>query len=131
VKLLIDEDLSPTLTARCAQKGFYAVAVAHVGLSGWRDSEVWRYALENDLVVVTADTRHFINLLNIELHPGLITLWEGDLSRDEQWNRLDLALDHISENDDPAGYMINRVVDVMSAEEIRVREIPPGGARES
>jgi hypothetical protein len=47
------------------------------------------------------------------------------LSRDEQWNRLELALDHILKNDDPAGYMINRVVEVMSAEEVRVRQIPP------
>jgi predicted nuclease of predicted toxin-antitoxin system len=124
VKLLIDENLSPQLVARCAEKGIYAVAVAHAGLSGRRDVAVWQYAFENDLVVVTANMRDFMNLLHIELHPGLILLGEGALSRDQQWNRLELALDHILKNADPAGYMINRVVEVMSAREMRVWEIP-------
>jgi predicted nuclease of predicted toxin-antitoxin system len=52
VKLLIDENLSPELVAKCAQGGVYAVAVAHVGLSGSKDRAVWHYALESDFVVV-------------------------------------------------------------------------------
>jgi predicted nuclease of predicted toxin-antitoxin system len=131
VKLLIDEHLSPGLVARCAQKGVYAVAVAHVGLAGQRDDELWQYALENDFVVVTANTRDFMNLLDTELHPGLIILWEGSLSRDEQWHRLDLALDRILRNASPAGFMVNRVVEVISAREIRVREILQGQAGQS
>jgi hypothetical protein len=87
---------------------------------------VWQHALENDFVVVTANTRDFMNLLDTEVHPGLIVLWEGSLSRDEQWIRLELALDRILKNPDPAGFMINRVVEVVSEREIRVREIPPG-----
>jgi predicted nuclease of predicted toxin-antitoxin system len=128
VKLLIDEDLSPRLVAWCAQKGFYAVAVPHVGLSGRDDAALWRYALENDFVVVTANTRDFIKLLDVELHPGLIVLREGDLSRAEQWERLERALDRILKNPDPAGYMINRVVEIMSLQDIRVHEAPPTGA---
>jgi predicted nuclease of predicted toxin-antitoxin system len=126
VKLLIDEDLSPQLAARCAEKGIYAVAVAHVGLSGRRDRALWRYAFDNDFVVVTVNARDFVNLIEDEVHPGLIILREGHLSRDEQWGRLELALDRILRNADSAGYMVNRVVEVMSAREIRVREIPPG-----
>ena len=128
MKLLIDEDLSPRLVAWCAQKGLYAVAVPHVGLSGRADAALWRYALENDFVVVTANTRDFIDLLDVdvELHPGLIVLREGDLSRGEQWERLERALDRILKNPDPAGYMINRVVEIISLQDIRVHEIPPG-----
>jgi hypothetical protein len=77
---------------------------------------------------VTGNTRDFINLVEVELHPGAIMLREGSLSRDEQWSRLELALDRILEHADPAGYMINRVVDVISAHEIRLREIPSGEA---
>jgi len=128
VKLCIDEDLSPVLAARCAEKGIYAVAVVHVGLSGRRDRAVWRYAFENDFVVLTIKARDFVNLIEDEMHPGLIILEEGNLSRDEQWHRLELALDSILQNADPAGYMINRIVEVRSAREIRVREIPPGQA---
>jgi predicted nuclease of predicted toxin-antitoxin system len=126
VKLLIDEDLSPQLAARCADKGIYAAAVVHVGLSGRSDRTVWRYSFENDFVVVTVNARDFVNLIEGEVHRGLIILREGDLSRDEQWRRLELALDRILRNADPAGYMVNRVVEVMSVREIRVREIPPG-----
>jgi hypothetical protein len=74
---------------------------------------------------VTANTRDFMNLLDTDLHPGLIVLWEGSLSRDEQWSRIELALDHILRNTDPAGYMVNRLVEVMSAREIRARAILP------
>lgn len=126
MKLLIDENLSPQLVAQCAEKGIYAVAVAHAGLSGRKDVSVWQYAFENDFVVVTANTRDFMNLLDVELHAGLIVLKEGHLSRDEQWSRLEVALDRILKNPDPAGFMVNRVVEVVSVREIRVREIPPG-----
>jgi predicted nuclease of predicted toxin-antitoxin system len=62
VKLLIDEQLSPQLVKWCAeQKGLYAVAAAHIGLSGWTDLRVWQYAFENDFVVVTANVRDFMD----------------------------------------------------------------------
>jgi predicted nuclease of predicted toxin-antitoxin system len=127
VKLLVDENLSPRLVDFCAQKGIYAVSVPHVGLSGRADDALWRYAFENDFVVVTANTRDFIELLDVELHPGLIVLREGDLSRTEQWERLERALDRILQDPDPAKYMINRVVEIISLRDIRVREIPPAG----
>jgi predicted nuclease of predicted toxin-antitoxin system len=111
----------------CARKDLYAVAVPHVGLSGRADTSIWRYALENDFGVVTANPRDFINLLDVELHPGLIVLREGDLSRTEQWERLERALDRILQNPDPAKYMINRVVEIISLRDIRVRGIPPAG----
>lgn len=66
-----------------------------------------------------------MNLLDAELHPGLVTMLESGLSREEQWSRLELALDRILKAVDPAAYMINRVVEVISARELRVREIPP------
>jgi predicted nuclease of predicted toxin-antitoxin system len=127
VKLLIDENLSPRLVDFCARKDLYAVSVPHVGLSGRADSAIWRYAIENDFVVVTANTRDFIELLDVELHPGLIVLREGDLSRTEQWERLDRALDRILRQPNPDRYMINRVVEIISTRDIRVREIPPAG----
>ena len=93
---------------------------------GRSDRTGWRDSVENAFVVVTVNARDFVNLIEGEVHPGLIILREGDLSRDEQWRRLELALDRILRNADPAGYMVNRVVEVMSVREIRVREIPPG-----
>ena len=53
MKLLIDEQLSPTLVDRLAKKGIFAQHVAHMGLSGESDPTVWRYAYENDQITVT------------------------------------------------------------------------------
>jgi hypothetical protein len=58
-------------------------------------------------------------------------LREGSLSRAEQWERLEIAIDQIAQHRDPAGYMINRVIEVLSPSRIRVREIPPVQSRES
>jgi predicted nuclease of predicted toxin-antitoxin system len=125
VKLLIDEHLSPRLIAWCAERrSVYAASVAHVGLAGRSDAEVWGHALEHDFVVVTANARDFLELLNVELHPGLIVLREGGLSREEQWARLEAALDHVQSQPDPAAYMVNRVVEVVTVSEVAAREIP-------
>jgi predicted nuclease of predicted toxin-antitoxin system len=126
VKLLIDEQLSPRLAGWCAERrGIYAASVAHVGLAGRSDPEVWRYAFEHDFVVVTANVRDFLELLDVELHPGLIVFREGGLTRAEQWDRLDTALDHVQDQPDPAAYMVNRVVEVVAAGEVLTRELPP------
>lgn len=125
MKLLIDEQLSPRLVAWCAERrGLYAASVPHVGLAGRSDAEVWRHAFEHDFVVVTTNARDFLALLEVELHPGLIVLRESGLSRAEQWARLAAALDHVQGQPDPATYMVNRVVEVVTIGEIVAREIP-------
>jgi predicted nuclease of predicted toxin-antitoxin system len=90
VRLLIDEHLSPRLAARCAERwGLFAASVPHVGLAGKPDDVVWRYAFDHDFVVVTTSARDFLDLLDIDLHPGLIVLRESGLSRTEQRDRMD------------------------------------------
>ena len=126
MKLLLDEHLSPWLVQGCAEKGIFAVAVAHVGLAGQSDPTLWRYAFDNNFVIVTANTRDFIPLLDREICPGLIVLRKGSLSRAEQWKWLENALDRILENPDPAKYMVNRVVEILSADRILVRQVPLG-----
>jgi uncharacterized protein (DUF433 family) len=54
MRLLLDENISPALVGRLAEIGIYAQSVPHVGLSGRPDRVVWKYALDNDLAVVTA-----------------------------------------------------------------------------
>ena len=54
-----------------------------VGLAGRADHEIWQYALDRDFTVVTTNARDFIELLDVDVHPGLIVLRESGLSRDE------------------------------------------------
>jgi predicted nuclease of predicted toxin-antitoxin system len=123
VKLLVDENLSPTLVQRLASVGVPAVHVAHCGLSGATDPVVWRYGLEHDLVVVTSNAGDFIRLAEgVELHPGLIVLRAGHLSREEQWAWLaPVARWLIEEGQDLA----NRAVMVTGKGKFSVRDIPP------
>jgi len=101
------------------------VAVAYVGLAGEHDPVVWQYALDHDYVVVTTNARHYLPLLDVELHPGLVVLREGSLARDEQWARLVLAFDHIQRRPESSdAYMVNRVVEVVTMDELMVRELP-------
>ena len=88
MKLLLDEHLSPTLIARCAERGVIAQSVVYLDLGDTDDHLIWRYAFEHDFVVVTTNARHCLRLLDVELHPGLIVLREGGLTRREQWERL-------------------------------------------
>lgn len=55
IRILLDEHVSPSLVGKLGDKGVFAVAAAHVGLSGKRDEQIWNYALENDSVVVTSN----------------------------------------------------------------------------
>jgi predicted nuclease of predicted toxin-antitoxin system len=92
-------------------------------LSGQPDAKIWNYAFENDFVVVTGNARDFIPLLNVEVHPGLIVLREGGLTRDEQWNRLRPVIEHVLESTDH-NFLVNKLVEISGVDEWEIREIP-------
>jgi len=123
VRLLVDENLSPTLVQRLVGVGVPTAHVAHCGLSGATDPVVWRYAFKHDLVVVTSNAGDFIGLAEgVELHPGLIVFRAGHLSREEQWTWLEpVARWLIEEGQDLA----NRAVVVTGKGKSSVRDIPP------
>ncbi len=127
MQLLIDEQLSPRIVQWCAERRnppLYAASVAHHGLTGRSDAMVWSYAWEHDFVVVTANARDFLTLVDVEMHPGLIVLRESGLSREEQWQRLSEALDFVLAQSDPDASMVNRLVEVLSTGHVISREIP-------
>jgi predicted nuclease of predicted toxin-antitoxin system len=126
MKFLVDEDLSPTLAARLADEGHPASHVAYIGLKSTTDWALWDLALARDEVVITANARDFLRLARkAEVHPGLIVLREGELTRDEQWNRVRTVLRHLA----AAGIedLVNHVVEIGSSGAVLVREIPSSG----
>jgi predicted nuclease of predicted toxin-antitoxin system len=123
IRLLLDEHVSPSLVGKLGDKGLFAVAAAHVGLSGEPDEQIWHYALENDFVVVTSNARDFIRLLNVEVHPGLIVLRESGLTRDEQWDRIRPVIEHVLESSDD-NFLVNKLVEISDVDEWEIREIP-------
>src|SRR5260370_15349960 len=100
MRLLLDEHISPSLVARLAEVGIYAQSVPHAGLPGRADHEIWQYALDHDFAVVTTNARDFIELLDVDVHPGLIVLRESGLCRNEQMGRLHPVIEAASESGD-------------------------------
>jgi predicted nuclease of predicted toxin-antitoxin system len=56
VKLLLDENLSPRLTAAISDVYPGSKHVEDCGLLSASDDEVWRFALQNEFTVVTKDS---------------------------------------------------------------------------
>lgn len=123
IRLLSDENISPALADRLGEHGVFAQAVAHIGLSGRPDHEIWKYALDNDFTVVTTNARDFIKLLNVELHPGLIVLRQSGLSREEQWAALLPVIEHIKASGDD-DLLVNKLVEITALGRWEIREIP-------
>jgi predicted nuclease of predicted toxin-antitoxin system len=106
-----------------AELGVYALSAPHAGLGGKTDVFLWRYAFEHDFTVVTTNARDFIELLDVELHPGLIVIREAGLSRTEQWDRVEPVLRHVLAAADP-NFMINRLIEVWGVTRFDERDFP-------
>lgn len=124
LELLLDEHISPSLVARLAQLGVYAQSVPHIGLAGQSDRIIWAYACQRGSTVVTINARDFIELLDVELHPGLIVLRQSGLTRGEQWSQMEPVVRHILNSGDP-DYMLNKIVVVTDVEEFEIMDLPP------
>jgi predicted nuclease of predicted toxin-antitoxin system len=122
VNVLLDENLSPRLVQLLAAKGIAAQHVAHIGLSGASDPEVWQYAYEHDQVVVTINVSDFLVLAGaVDLHPGLIVLRSRGLTREEQWEWVEPVLDGVVRLGED---LVNKAVEVTGPGKFRFRNLP-------
>ena len=122
MKLLLDENVSPTIAERLNALGIPTRSVSHIGLTGRSDRELFAIALECDEVLVTVNSKDFLKLAAAcEVHPGVILIREGELTADEQYERVRAALARVEGRDE----LINTVVEVLSAAKVSVRPIPP------
>jgi predicted nuclease of predicted toxin-antitoxin system len=112
--LLIDENLSPRLARWACEQGVPAEAAVHVGLAGAVDEAVFSHALARDQIVVTVNVGDF--------NPGVIALREAGLNAEEQWSRVQTALQLINQSPDPD--LVNRVLEVQTDDAVVWHEIP-------
>ena len=113
MRLLIDENLSPRLARWACEQGVPAEAAVHVGLAGAVDEAVFSHALARDQIVVTVNVGDFMRLAaSMEIHPGVIALREAGLNAEEQWSRVQTALQLINQSPDPD--LVNRVLEVQT-----------------
>jgi predicted nuclease of predicted toxin-antitoxin system len=123
VRLLLDEHISPALVGRLTEMGVYAQSVPHVGLAGRADHVIWKYAVHHAFAVVTTNVKDFIDLLDVDVHPGLIILRESGLSREEQWDRIKpvIVLAKKSRDQD---FFLNKLIEITGVGEFELRDIP-------
>jgi predicted nuclease of predicted toxin-antitoxin system len=122
VNILLDENISPKLAPRLADKGVSAAYVAHVGLSGVTDAEVWNYAYKHDQIVVTINAADFMKLASeVELHPGLIVMRSQGLSPNGQWQWLEPVIDSLQAG---TGNLVNQVVEITGQGAFKTRPLP-------
>jgi predicted nuclease of predicted toxin-antitoxin system len=103
VKLLLDENLSPTVGAKLRQDGFDVVHVRDRKLSGRSDREILDKAYAEDRVFrKLADAR--------ELHPGIVLVVDGDLLRAEQEEVVRRALAALRNEHEAGRDLMNRAL---------------------
>lgn len=83
-KILIDENLSPSLAVDAQQKGFLCSHVNHLGRTGTKDWELKRVILDGDWTFVTNNSADFRGPVNepgsageyagVRLHAGLVCI---------------------------------------------------------
>jgi hypothetical protein len=83
-KILIDENLSPSLAADAQQEGFLCSHVNHLGKTGKKDWELKRTILEGDWTFVTNNSIDFRGpadkpgsageYMGVRLHAGLVCI---------------------------------------------------------
>jgi predicted nuclease of predicted toxin-antitoxin system len=97
ITFLIDENLSPSLVKTANAHGYLAFHVNHRGLSSFRDEQVLRYLLDEDLTLVTNNWDDFRPMLGRELvHPGAVIL--PNVRRERQIELFSIALAAIRED---------------------------------
>lgn len=116
MKLLLDENVSPSIASELWERDIDAIAIRDRGKLGLPDHEVVLLAIDEDRVIVTANADDFTALCGEEeLHPGLITMASG--TRDQQLAMIAAALAYIAteaagKQQSPDSFMVNRVVEV-------------------
>jgi hypothetical protein len=63
------------------------------------------------------------NFSTLRVHPGLIVLREGGLSREEQWQRIRPVMEHVQHSGDP-DFLLNKLIEVTGVAQFEVRDIP-------
>jgi predicted nuclease of predicted toxin-antitoxin system len=111
VKLLIDENLSPSVALKLRQSGLDAMHVRERGLLAATDAEVFAKAFSEDRVVVTSNVDDFLALAHaVEIHPGIVLVEDGELLRSEQEMVIRLAAAALEAEHMGGRDLVNRVL---------------------
>lgn len=127
MRLFIDECISPRMVDAVFELGHYAEHPRNMGALRALDHEVLERCLDRDLIIVTHNARDFRKLVGrTDLHPGLIILEEGEL--EVSLHLIKGVIEHlmaVSGDEGPDAYMVNRVIEIDLAGNIKDYLLPP------
>ena len=108
MRLLFDQNLAPVLARRMADLFRDSLHVRSVGLERAADDEVWRYALEHGLSIVTRDSDFQERSQIATSAPHSVWIRRGNCSTDEIESPLRKHAASISAltSDDGPGFLI-------------------------
>jgi predicted nuclease of predicted toxin-antitoxin system len=122
LKFLIDECLHPRLAEVARAKGHHAQHVNDVGKNGRPDTELFEYAVQNDMIIVTNNAADFRKLCRrAELHAGVVVL-VPNVPPSKQNRLFEAAIAEIGKGSEP----INKLIEVRSETEIEVFDTSVG-----
>ena len=126
MKFLIDEDLSPKVAERLRiEGGLDVIHVRERDLLGKPDPIILQRAYEEDRILVTANVKDFQRLARArELHPGIVLVLAGFLSRDEQLALMYKAVAELEQELLEGKDMINRVLEIDANGECNFYDLP-------
>jgi hypothetical protein len=132
LKILIDENLSPSLAAEAQQRGFLCSHVNHLGKTGTKDWELKRVILDGDWTFVTNNSIDFRGpadnpgstgeYADVRLHAGLVSIDAPfGLNLSLQWQLFGLILDELVKNGDLTNQLLR--VDVKKDGRVELERI--------
>jgi len=81
VKFIVDAQLPPALAHALREAECEAVAVRDIGLREAKDPAIWRYAVENQTVIITKDEDFADRCLRETESPAVVWLRIGNSSK--------------------------------------------------
>ena len=135
-KLLIDENLSPSLVGQAITKGFVCAHVNHLGLAGLKDWELKASILDRDWTFITNNGTDFRGpakhpgshgvYAEISLHAGLICIdAPGGLNLERQKRLFNLILTNLEVEGDLTNQVLEVVLAADSSVELSRYAMPP------
>ena len=99
MKFIIDAQLPPALARYLAAKGENAMHVLDIGMMESSDSEIWDFALKEEMVIITKDEDFQMRASVTQHGPKIIWVRIGNCSKkmlleffEQQWEKIKLEL---------------------------------------
>jgi predicted nuclease of predicted toxin-antitoxin system len=123
LRLLLDENVSPSIVRPLSAAGHDVYHVRDRGLIGQPDHVIWRRAVGEERVVVTINAGDFVRLAEQEdLHPGLLTFPSGSRPN-EQLALILQAIEQFGADRTLGEDLMNRWLDIRGDGDIRVTNL--------